>query len=300
MDYSLWDGRLSGLINAYYKKTEDLIAVALVDPFTNFSNRIDKNIGDMVNKGLEFNIDADVVRNDNLSVSLNYNLTINDNKITKLDVDQPHGGVSSGTGNNVQVHRQDQVASSFLVYEQVYDANGKPLEGVFVDRNDDGIINDDDRYIRKNPYADVLMGLNANASYKNWSLSIQSRTSLGNYMYNDVAASKGILANATINAGLLNNVSTDYYNSGLTVLSDRTALSDHFIQEASFFKLDNITLGYTLENAIKNATLRFSGSVQNVFTITDYNGLDPEIDSGIDNKFYPRPRSFVFGINVDF
>lgn len=299
-DYSLWDGRISGLINAYYKKTEDLIAVALVDPFTNFSNRIDKNIGDMVNKGFEFNIDADVVRKDDLRVSLNYNIAVNDNEITSLSVDQPHGGISSGTGNNVQVHRQGEVASSYLVYEQVYGTDGKPLEGVFVDRNDDGIINDDDRYIKESPYADVSMGFNANVNYKNWDLTIQSRANLGNYLYNDVAAGKGILANATINAGLLNNVHSDYFNSGFTTFSDRTAISDYFIQEASFFKLDNFTIGYTLENAIKNATLRFSGSAQNVFTITDYDGLDPEIDGGIDNDFYPRPRSFLFGINVDF
>ncbi|MCF1190934.1 TonB-dependent receptor [Mangrovimonas sp. AS39] len=300
LDYSLWDGRVSGLVNAYMRETQDMIATALIDPFTNFSNRIDKNIGDMENKGIEFNLDVDAVRNDNLTVSLNYNIAFNDNQITNLPVDQPHGGISTGVGNNVQVHREGEEASSFLVYQQVYDASGKPIEGVFVDRNGDGIINDEDRYIKESPYADILMGLNANVNYKKWDFSVQTRASIGNYMYNDVAASKGIRSGATINAGLLNNIHADYYNSGFTTFVDRTALSDHFIQEASFFKIDNITLGYTLDKALKDTTIRLYGSVQNLLIATEYDGLDPEIAGGIDNNFYPRPRSFVFGVNVDF
>ncbi|WP_335973609.1 SusC/RagA family TonB-linked outer membrane protein [Gaetbulibacter jejuensis] len=300
IDYSIFNGRVSGLVNAYIRKTEDLIALAIVDPFTNFGNRIDTNIGDMENRGLEFNLNVDAVKTDNLKVSLNYNISFNDNEITSLPTDQPHGLISSGVGSNVQVHREGEEASSFLVYQQVYDDNGTPIEGVFVDRNDDGIINDDDRYINESPFADVFMGLNANVSYKNWDFSVQSRASFGNYMYNDVAASKGILSNATINSGLLNNVHSDYFNSGFTVFQDRTAFSDHFVQEASFFKLDNITLGYTLDNAIKNTTIRLFGSLQNVLIVTDYDGLDPEINGGIDNNFYPRPRSFVLGLNVDF
>ncbi|RYH75794.1 SusC/RagA family TonB-linked outer membrane protein [Flavobacteriaceae bacterium 144Ye] len=300
IDYSIFNGRVSGLVNAYIRKTEDLIALAIVDPFTNFGNRIDTNIGDMENRGLEFNLNVDAVKTDNLKVSLNYNISFNDNEITSLPTDQPHGLISSGVGSNVQVHREGEEASSFLVYQQVYDDNGTPIEGVFVDRNDDGIINDDDRYINESPFADVFMGLNANVSYKNWDFSVQSRASFGNYMYNDVAASKGILSNATINSGLLNNVHSDYFNSGFTVFQDRTALSDYFVQEASFFKLDNITLGYTLDNAIKNTTIRLFGSLQNVLIVTDYDGLDPEINGGIDNNFYPRPRSFVLGLNVDF
>ncbi|HNU58471.1 MAG TPA: TonB-dependent receptor [Aquaticitalea sp.] len=300
LDYSLWDGRVSGLVNAYIRKTEDMIAIALVDPFTNFSNRIEKNIGNMENKGLEFNIDVDAIRTDDLTFSVNYNIGFNDNKITGLSVDQPHGGISTGVGNSVQVHREGEEASSFLVYQQVYDSNGRPLEGVFVDRNGDGIINDDDKYIKESPYADIMMGLNLNLNYKKWDFSVQSRASFGNYMYNDVAASKGILSGATVNTGTLNNIHSDYLNSGFTVFNDKTALSDHFIQEASFFKIDNISLGYRIDNAIKNANIRLYGSVQNVLTVTDYDGLDPEIPGGLDNNFYPRPRTFVFGVNVDF
>lgn len=298
LDYAFLNRRVSGSINAYKKETNDLIASSLVDPFTNFGNRINANIGNMENKGLEFNLNLIPFKTDDFEWSVNYNIALNDNEITKLSVDQPQGGISTGVGNNVQVHREGESANSFYVYEQVYSASGAPLEGVFVDRNGDDIINEDDKYIKEDPFGDILMGFNTNVSYKDWDFSLQSRASLGNYMYNDVEASGGILTNATNNS-ILSNIHSDYYDSGFTVINDRTALSDHFVQEASFFKIDNITIGYTL-NKVKNTTFRFYGSLQNVLTITDYEGLDPEINLGIDNNFYPRPRSFVMGVNIDF
>ncbi|WP_091893815.1 SusC/RagA family TonB-linked outer membrane protein [Polaribacter sp. KT25b] len=298
VDFAFLDRKISGSVNAYVKETNDLIASSIVDPFTNFGNRIRANIGDMENRGLEFMINATPIRTENFEWSLNYNISLNDNEITKLSTDQPQGGISTGVGGQVQVHREGETANSFLVYQQVYDANGKPLEGVFVDRNSDNIINDDDKYIDNDPFADVLMGFNTNLNYKNWDLSIQTRASFGNYMYNDIAASKGILQNAT-NNNILSNLHADYYNSGFTVISNDTALSDHFVQDASFFKIDNISIGYTLDQ-LENTTFRFYGSLQNVLIITDYDGLDPEISLGIDNNFYPRPRSFVLGVNVNF
>jgi len=298
VDFAFLDRRVTGSVNAYIKETNDLIASSIVDPFTNFGNRINANIGNMENRGLEFNINASPIKTEYFEWSINYNISLNDNKITKLSVDQPQGGISTGVGNNVQVHRENETANSFYVFQQVYDTTGKPLEGVFVDRNSDNIINDDDKYIKEDPFADILMGFNTNISYKNWDLSVQSRASFGNYMYNDVAASKGIQVNATNNS-ILSNLHADYYNSGFTVISDKTALSDHFIEDASFFKIDNITVGYTLD-MLKNKTFRFYGSLQNVLIVTDYDGLDPEINLGIDNNFYPRPRSFVLGVNINF
>ncbi|MBU3012225.1 SusC/RagA family TonB-linked outer membrane protein [Polaribacter vadi] len=298
IDFAFLDRRISGSVNAYIKQTNDLIASSIVDPFTNFGNRINANIGNMENRGLEFNINATPIRTDDFEWSVNYNISLNDNEITQLSVDQPQGGISTGVGNNVQVHREGQAANSFLVFQQVYDTDGKPLEGVFVDRNNDNTINDDDKYINEDPFADVLMGFNTNINYKNWDLSIQTRASFGNYMYNDVAANRGVQINAT-NNNILSNLHSDYYNSGFTVISDKTALSDHFVQDASFFKIDNISLGYTLDK-LKNTTFRFYGSLQNVLIITDYDGLDPEINLGIDNNFYPRPRSFVLGANINF
>ncbi|APZ47769.1 SusC/RagA family TonB-linked outer membrane protein [Polaribacter reichenbachii] len=298
MDFAFLDRRISGSVNAYIKQTNDLIASSIVDPFTNFGNRINANIGNMENRGLEFNINATPIRTDNFEWSVNYNISLNDNEITQLSVDQPQGGISTGVGNNVQVHREGETANSFYVFQQVYGADGKPLEGVFVDRNNDNTINDDDKYINEDPFADVLMGFNTNINYKNWDFSIQTRASFGNYMYNDVAANRGVQINAT-NNNILSNLHSDYYNSGFTVISDKTALSDHFVQDASFFKIDNISLGYTLDK-IKNTTFRFYGSLQNVLIVTDYDGLDPEINLGIDNNFYPRPRSFVLGANINF
>lgn len=298
LDFAFLDRRITGSVNAYLKETNDLIASSLVDPFTNFGNRINANIGNMENRGLEFNLNTTPIRTEDLEWSVDYNISFNDNKITKLSVDQPQGGISTGVGNNVQVHRERETANSFYVFQQVYDATGKPIEGVFVDRNNDSIINDDDKYINEDPFADILMGLNSSVSYKDWDLSIQTRASFGNYMYNDVAANKGIEVNAT-NNNILSNLHSDYFDSGFKIISDKTALSDHFVQDASFFKIDNITLGYTLDK-MENTTFRFYGSLQNVLIITDYDGLDPEINLGIDNNFYPRPRSFVLGVNVNF
>jgi len=299
IDYSLLNSRISGSVNVYKKETQDLIASATVDPFTNFGNRIDSNIGDMENKGVEFALNVIPFKTEDFEWSLNYNIAFNDNKITKLPFDQPVGGISGGVGNNIQIHTEGEAPYSFLVYQQVYDSQGAPIEGVFVDRNGDNIINDDDRYIKEDPYADILMGLSSNISYKNWDFSIVTRANFGNYAYDNVASSSAYLRRATDN-NILTNLHSDYLTTGFENLTENNLLSDHYIQEASFFKIDNITIGYTLKNIMDKTNIRIYGSFQNVATITDYDGLDPEITGGIDNNFYPRPRTAVFGINVDF
>lgn len=300
LDYSLFDSRISGSINVYKKETQDLIASASIDPFTNFGSRVDSNIGDMENKGIEFAVNVIPVQTDDVEWSIGYNIALNDNKVTRLPFDQEVGGISGGVGNNIQIHTEGESPYSFLVFQQVYDAAGKPIEGVYVDRNGDDIINNDDKYIKESPYADVIMGLNTNLSYKNWDLAVVTRANFGNYAYNNVASANGYLRLATAN-GILSNIHTDYLNTGFEEITETNLLSDHYIQEASFFKIDNITLGYTWRDAFKEGgNIRFYGSVQNVATITDYDGLDPEITGGIDNNFYPRPRSAVFGVNIDF
>ena len=300
MDYSLFNSRVSGSVNLYKKTTKDLIASAFIDPFTNFGNRIDSNIGDMENRGLELEFNVIPIQTNDLEWSINYNIAFNDNKVTYLPFDQPVGGISGGTGNNVQVHTQGESPFSYLVYKQVYGTDGRPIEGAFVDRNGDNIINDDDRYIYKDPYADVIMGLNTNVSYKNWDLSVVSRANIGNYAYNNVASSTGYSRRAT-EYDFLTNLHSNYLNTGFVETTERNLLSDLFIQDASFFKIDYITLGYKLpNNTFKDVGVRFYGSAQNILTITDYTGLDPEISGGIDNNFYPRPTTFVFGVNIDF
>ncbi|WP_194765938.1 SusC/RagA family TonB-linked outer membrane protein [Tamlana sp. I1] len=301
LDYSFLDRRISGSINGYIKKTKDLIANASIDPFTNFGSRIDKNIGDMENKGIEFAINLTPVQTKDFEWSINYNIAVNDNKITDLPFDQVTGGISGGVGNNIQLHTEGEAPYSFYVLQQIYDANGKPIEGAFVDRNGDNIINDADKYVHKNPYADVIMGLNTNLNYKKWDLSVITRANIGNYAYNNVASGNSYLNGVipTTN-NFLWNIHSDYLNTGFKDQTDNNFLSSHFIEDASFFKIDNITLGYTIDDALKDTSFRIYGSVQNLLTVTGYNGLDPEINGGIDNSFYPRPRTIVLGLNVGF
>lgn len=299
IDYSLFTNRISGSVNVYYKKTEDLISYVIVDPFTNFSNGIDKNIGDMENKGIEFEINAVPVQTDNLKWSIGYNVSYNKNEITNLPTPNEKGGISGGTGTNIQLHKEGYAPFSYWVYKQVYNEAGNPIEGAYVDRNGDNQINEDDKYLYKDPYADIVMGLNTNLNFKNWDLSIVSRANLGNYAYNNMASSRAHLNRATAN-NILSNLHTDYYNAGFKNITTQNLQSDYYVQEASFFKLDNITLGHTFDNIMEASNLRIYGTVQNVLTITDYEGLDPEIDGGIDNNFYPRPRTFTVGVNLNF
>lgn len=299
LDYALYDNKISGSVNAYIKQTKDLIAQAFVDPFTNFGNKIDKNIGDMENKGVEFTLNVVPVKTDDFKWNISYNVAFNKNTVTKLPFIQAVGGISGGVGNNIQTHTKGVSPYSFLVYQQVYNSAGKPIEGVYVDRNGDHIINDNDRYLYKDPYADIIMGLNTHLDYKNWDLDIVTRANFGNYAYNNVASSTGYLRRATDN-NILTNLHSGYINTGFVNTTETNLLSDYFVTEASFFKIDNITLGYRLNNVIEKTSFRFYGAVQNVATITNYTGLDPEISGGIDNNFYPRPRTFVLGVNIDF
>lgn len=253
----------------------------------------------MENKGIEFELNVTPVQTENFTWRIGYNVAYNDNTITNLPDQVEVGGISGGTGNNVQLHKEGYSPFSYWVYKQVYDESGRPVEGAFVDRNGDDQINDDDRYLYKSPFADVTMGLNTNLNYKNWDLAIVSRASLGNYAYNNMASSKSYEVRATENS-ILTNLHRDYFNTGFQALTETGLQSDYYIQDASFFKLDNITLGYTFAEVFKDSDLRLYGSAQNVFTITDYDGLDPEINGGIDNNFYPRPRIFTFGVNLNF
>ncbi|WP_396210181.1 SusC/RagA family TonB-linked outer membrane protein [Flavobacterium sp.] len=301
LDFGFWNNRLNGSVNAYVRRSKDLIANSTVDPFTNFSNQIERNIGDMENRGIEFALNLTPIKTDNFEWNINYNIGFNHNEVIKLPDNQPVGGISTGVGNNVQMHAEGEQPYSFFVYKQIYDASGVPIEGAFADLNGDGQINDSDKYFYNDPFADILMGINTDFRYKNWDMAIISRVSLGNYIYNDVKASKGILDLAVPSTNdYITNLHTDYLTSGFTTISDVTALSDHFIEDGSFFKIDNISIGYTAKQISKGVDARFYGSVQNVAVFTNFSGIDPEIPSGIDNNFYPRPRSFMFGVNFNF
>ena len=298
IDYSMFDSKLNGSINIYQKTTKDLIAYTLVDPFTNFGNRIDANIGDMENKGIELSFNLPLMQTDDYENILDFNIAFNDNVVTRLPDQQFIGGISGGVGNTIQTHVEGEAPYSFLVYQQVYDTNGTPIEGVYVDRNGDNIINDDDRYIKEDPFADIIMGLTNSIRYKDWDFSVTARASIGNYAYNNLASNAVFNAAASIN-NILNNIHSDYLSTGFIDFTENSLLSDHYIQEASFVKIDNISIGYNMTTN-SGCKIRFFGSLQNVATFTDYEGIDPEIYGGIDNNFYPRPQTGVFGVTFEF
>ncbi|WBL21287.1 SusC/RagA family TonB-linked outer membrane protein [Zunongwangia sp. HRR-M8] len=306
IDYAFFNSRISGSINAYIKTTQDLISNVTVDPFTNFSNRIESNIGDMENKGIEFELNAIPVQTEDFTWNIGFNMALNKNEITNLPDQVEVGGIDGGTGNTVQLHKEGYSPFSFWVYKQVYNEDGKPIEGAYVDRNGDNQITEKDKYLYKDPFADITMGFNTNLNYKNWDLAVVTRASLGNYAYNNMASSRAYETKATIN-GILSNLHRDYYSTGFKSLTDTNLRSDYYVQDASFFKLDNITLGYTFNQIFEDSNLRVYGSAQNVLTVTDYDGLDPEIyiggdfpTTGIDNNFYPRPRIYTIGVSLNF
>ena len=308
IDFGLWNNLITGTLDVYRKQTKDLIAETTIDPFTNFKNRVNANVGDMENKGIELGLTITPIRNieKNIRWSFNYNIAYNENKITRMPDDQPTGGISGGTGNRVQLHREGETPYSFFVYQQVYDAQGNPVENAFVDRNGNGKIDEGDRYLYKSPFAPVTMGFGTDLNYKNWDLNITTRANIGNYVYNNTQSRLDQFGEITANSGFLRNIKA---NSNFQRHNDQSWLSDYYLENASFFKLDNITLGYTFPHTDK-MYIRLYGTVQNVLTITKYSGLDPEalsVDSatnratfGIDNNLYPRPQTYLLGLNVNF
>ncbi|WP_373057957.1 SusC/RagA family TonB-linked outer membrane protein [Zunongwangia sp. H14] len=302
LDYGILQDRFSGSLEAFYKESKDLLANVAISDGSNFSNAGFQNVGNFVSKGMEFSINGDVFQggDDRFSWNVNFNTTIIDTEIKTLALnqDQQVGEIGGGTGNTVQIHRVGYTPYSYFVYKQVYDEEGLPIEGGYADLNGDNLINDDDRYIYQNGTPDVTMGFLSNMYYRGFDLSFNLRANLGHYVYNNVNSSRAQYRLLENNA-VVSNLPVSVLNTGFTTTED-VILSDHYIEEASFLKMDNITLGYTFENAwSNNSSVRISAGVQNVFTITNYSGLDPEVfENGIDNTLYPRPRTFFLGANV--
>ena len=296
LDFDFSEFSLSGSVNAYIKETNDLIATAVVDPFTNFGTTLDANIGDMENKGIELVLNSTLVDKKDFSFNVSYNVAFNDNKILRLVNEQNVGDI--GFGNALQRHQEGKSPYAFYTYKQIYNIKGNPIEGAFADLNGDGIINNNDRYFYKDPYADVLMGLTLSFEYKNFDITSVSRASLGNYASNRMEAASNYTQITNLNR--LSNVHRSYLDTRLTVFSDKNNVSDHYVQNASFFRMDNITVGYTIDNFIDNYPLRLYLTGDNLFTITKYNGIDPEITGGIDSNFYPRARTIAIGLDLNF
>lgn len=309
LDWAFFDRRIEGSIDYYYRKTTDLLSFVSVASGTNFGNYMMKNVGSLRNYGLELSLTLRPIVAKDFKWEVTYNATWNDNEITELTTgsDQMETGdnISYGLSNKVQINKVGYPANSFYVYQQVYDKDGKPMEGVFVDRNGDGQITPDDKYVYKKPTADVTMGMTHKFIYKNWDFSFTLRASLNNYLYYDFVSNR---ANTTY-VGLFNN--NAYNNTAWEAIalgfSGKTNYwcSDYFVRNASFLRCDNINLGYSFSNLFKSLNGEgFDGrvylTVQNPFVITKYKGLDPEIQSGVDNGVYPRPVSFLLGLNLNF
>jgi len=304
LDYGFSNDMITGSIEYFKRESSDILSTIAPPAGSNLTNNLYTNIGDLSSEGVEFTLNANIFEKENFNWNINFNATWLNNEIKKLNnVDDPEspgiaqGGIGGGVGNTIQTHKVGYPQFSYLVYEQVYDPSGNPLEGVYVDQNNDGLINDSDKRIYKNPNPDYLFGFSSYMNFYKFDLSFTLRASLGNYAYNNVASSKGYYGGMYL-LGSLRNVHSSVLE---TNFNTQQLWSDYYIQDASFLKMDNISLGYTFDN-LKGGDvgLRLHTTVQNVFTISEYDGLDPEISGGIDNNFYPRPRTFLLGFNLNF
>lgn len=309
-DFGFLDNRITSSLDYYYRETKDLINVIDVPAGTNFKNRIVSNIGSLRNQGVEFSINAKAISTSDWKWDLGFNVAWNNNEITKLTAQDDAssivltGTVEGGTGTMIQAQGVNHPANSFYVYEQVYDQQGNPIEGLYVDRNGDGVINDEDRYFCHKPAADVTMGFTSKLVWKAWDFSFSLRSNLGNYVYNNVASSNAALSEGSINnKGYLSNRPLSAFD---TNFQNMNVLSDYYVQNASFLRCDNITLGYSFNKLFGVLGGRIYGTVQNPFVITKYKGLDPEVANaadktfGIDKNVYPRPLVGILGVSLNF
>jgi TonB-linked SusC/RagA family outer membrane protein len=304
LDFGFLDGRISGSVDYYFKETEDLLAVINVPAGSNLRNRIFTNIGSIENRGLEVTLNTVIADKRKFGWNAGFNITFNKNEITKLTaVEDPSflgietGGIAGGVGNNIQIHSVGFPRNAFFVYRQVYNGNGEPLEGLYADENNDGRSTLDDRYRFKNPDPTVFLGFSSQFTFDRLSMSFVLRSNIGNYVYNNVDAERAVYRNLTLN-NVLRNATPDLL---ATRFGNNQYFSDYYIENASFLRMDNVTFGYNVGSILDNqANLQLSAMVQNVFVVTKYTGLDPEIPGGIDNNFYPRPRIVSFGLNLNF
>ncbi len=301
LDYGFLNGRINGTVEYYYKKTKDLIVDTPVPDGTNLTNHVVANIGNLVTKGVDFNINIIAIANKDVNWTLGYNISYNTRQVTNISLTKdPNliiatGGIPGGVGNTIQIYKAGVAPNAFYVYQQVYGSNGMPLEGVYVDRNGNGS-SIDDKYAYKQPNPTVFMGFNSNFNYKKWNLAFTMRANLGNYVYNAEAASNGAYAGLKFPL-YLDNLPASVLK---TNFQQYQLYSDYFVENASFLRMDNANLGYNFGKIAKVATLRASFNVQNVFVVTKYTGLDPEVQGGIDNNLYPRPRIYSIGLNLGF
>ncbi|HAC40177.1 MAG TPA: SusC/RagA family protein [Rikenellaceae bacterium] len=307
LDLGFWNDRITAAIDVYKRDTRDILNFVSVPGGSNLTNMLNTNIGTMTNKGVEFDLNTILIEKRDMSWNLGFNMAYNYNMVTKLTASDENatgvetGGISGGTGNNVQMITVGYPMRTFNLYQQVYDAQGRPISGVYVDRNNDGSITSDDKYLAHHPAPDFTFGFNTSFSWKNWTAALSGHASIGNWVYNNVASDTEMLADLYTNNFVSNRVSSAVNSR----FSQAQYLSDYYLQDGSFLKLDNFTLGYTFPKVMEVSPDRFAslnifGTVQNIVTFTKYTGIDPEIGDGIDNAMYPRPRTFVAGVKFNF
>ncbi|MEW6507169.1 MAG: SusC/RagA family TonB-linked outer membrane protein [Bacteroidota bacterium] len=308
LDFTILNKRVSGSIDIYENTSDDLLNSIPIPVGSNFSNFLLTNVGSMVNKGIEVGLNVTPILERDFSWEFGVNLTYNKNEITKLTLtDDPAytgvntGGISGGVGNTVQKYIVGSPARIFFLFTQVLDANGKPIEGLYVDRSGKGgnvAGNELNKYYFKSPDPEYLVGVSSKINYKEFDLSFSGRLSIGNYVYNNNASNRALYQQVYNQSGFLSNILKDVEKTDFTTAQ---YWSSYYLENGSFFKLDYISLGYNFTNLFGNDLRgRLGLSVQNVFTITDYTGLDPEVDNGIDNNIYPRPRTFMLSISLNY
>jgi len=308
LDFGFANDRIVGSFDYYKRETTDLINEIPIPVGTNFSNQLITNVGSLENTGYEATLTLRPIAKTDMGWEISLNYSHNENEITSLTlVDDPNyvgydvGGISGGVGNNVQINSVGYPANTFLLFSQVYDANGNPIEGLFVDKTGEGgsvAGNNANKYYLGTPVADYVIGASTRFNYKDFDFSCSGRLSMGNYVYNNNASNMALYQNLYNQSGYLSNVLTSVSESGFNTAQYH---SDFYIEDASFFRMDNMTVGYNINKIVTEKLRgRVSFTVQNAFVITDYTGLDPEVSSGIDNNIFPRPRTFMLGLNLEF
>lgn len=303
LDFGFVNDMISGSIDVYKKVTEDLLATIPIPAGTNFTNQILTNVGSMENVGVEANLNIVAMDTKDMNLSFGINGTANKNEIIKLTLVEDTtsagiltGGIDGGISNNIQIQTVGYATNTFFAYQQEYDESGNPIEGSYVDQNNDSIINSDDLIWGENPTPDFYAGFYANFRYKKWIAGFSMRGEFGNYIYNNVNSTRGIYQNVPTTGTYLQNLGANYLESNF---QSYQLFSDYYIEEASFVRMDNASIGYNVGSIFNDkASLMVSAIIQNVFVISNYSGLDPEIAGGIDKSIYPRPRIYSLNLNL--
>ncbi len=302
-DFGFLEDRITGTFDYYTRETEDLLATVPSAAGTNFDKSILTNVGNVDSEGIEVTLSATPIKTDDFNWDVSFNISWQKTKVKNLSLIE--GGTTTNTlvgptidSYNFQVLSEGYEPYMFYLYHQLYDPQtGRPIEGAYADLNNDGQINSNDRYRYHSPAPDYILGFSTALNYKQWTMNMSFRANIGNYVYNGMAMNSGAWSTVSYNDYQINNLSTSYLATGF---NSRQYLSDYYVENASFLKMDNISLGYNFGKLWNCVNVNVNAMVQNVFTITEYSGVDPEVPNGMDLSFYPRPRTFSLGLGLNF